>query len=108
MKKYVISVNEDDILFLQKYNYEVIGYSNLLEKMATANSTNSSILESETWQTLFKQYQEANIGYDMAKKNFTEDILKPIIYQREGKEVDFNWELKDLLKPIVDISIFEE
>ena len=108
MKKYNIIVEEEDILLLQKYNYEILGYSNLLEKILVANRTDANILESAAWKAFYNQYQEALVGYDVAKNNFTHKIIKPIIYQNEGKEVDFDWEIKDLLIPVIDILVKED
>ena len=108
MKNYTIIVNEDDILLLQKYNYEILGYSNIVEKIITTNPNNPAILNGDTWKSFYSQYQEAVIGYDRAKYNFMIDVLQPIVFEKEGKEIPFDWEIKDLLYPIVDIVIKEE
>ena len=103
---FTLPVSQETCDYLQRLGMGIDARLAVIDRIMTihANDTNDSVLESKPFKKYHAEFEELNAEYTQAKLEFEKE-LKPIVFEKVGKEVDFNWLIKDFLSQEVEITI---
>ena len=103
---FTLPVSQETCDYFQRLGMGIDARLAVIDRIMTihANDTNDSVLESKPFKKYHAEFEELNAEYTQAKLEFEKE-LKPIVFEKVGKEVDFNWLIKDFLSQEVEITI---
>ena len=103
---FTLPVSQETCDYLQRLGMGIDARLAVIDRIMTihANDTNDSVLESKPFKKYHAEFEELNAEYTQDKLEFEKE-LKPIVFEKVGKEVDFNWLIKDFLSQEVEITI---
>lgn len=108
-KTITINISKEQANYLQRLGAEVDAKVFLLDRMFAnhAADTDTILFDSIPFQHYMKQYQESVTAYDLAKQEFQNDFLDPIMKKDYGEDVKYNWSIEDFLSLECKVTIID-
>lgn len=109
MEKIYVEFNEDQGLNLQLLGTDVDSKVFLIDRLLAnhANDTDTQLFDSVPFKHYHKEYEQAFIKYEQAKKDFENNFLKPIVEEQTGKKnVPFTWQIDDFNSGKCEVTLF--
>ena len=103
---FVLPVSQETCDYLQRLGMEIDARLAVIDKIMTnhTNDPDDSVLESKPFKKYHSEFEELNAEYSQAKLKFEEEI-RPVVFEKAGKDVNFNWIIKDFLSQEVEITV---
>lgn len=97
MKKIIVPINQEQVDILQRYGIEMDCRYDIVARII---ENHKSDVDDEIFNSpAFKRYHhaaaEAKLSYEIAKAEFSESYLKPIVEEQFGKGVEFSWNINN-------------
>ena len=106
MSVYVITGSDESLNYLQRLGYEVDSYRSIIDYLFTNHKDDPTFINSEIFCAYQKKYEKVEAEYVLAKKEYGEKELRPIVEERCGiKGVLFTWNIPDFTDKKVEIYI---
>lgn len=99
-KEFIIKITEDQANYLQRLGTEVDSKVFIIDRLFAnhATDTDTQLFDSVPFQHYVKEYEKAYLEWELAKAEFKEQVLIPIVREKTGEEnPNFNWIIDDFL-----------
>lgn len=108
-KTITINISEEQANYLQRLGAEVDAKVFLLDRMFSnhATDTDTILFDSIPFQHYMEQYREAVTAYDLAKQEFQNSYLDPIMKKDYGEDVKYNWSIDDFLSLECKVTVID-
>lgn len=108
MKTYKLPVSKETCDYLQRLSFEIETRKSVVTRLLenAKDQTNTDVLESPAFKKYHKMLEEANVSYEIAKGELSSQLEK-VVYEKEGKEVPFDWNIFDFSKYEATITVRE-
>ena len=110
MKKFTIEITNEMVNYLQRLGLDIDTRLSVIDRMFVnhKDDKDASLFESIPWKKYYKELENAQNEYELAKLKFGEEVVKPAINEKLGHTVkDFTWRIDDFQSGEVQIEIFE-
>ena len=97
MKTYYLPMLQEKADYLQRLQYEVETRQSVIDRLFSnhKDDADDSVLTGVPFKTYHAQLEEAVFAFDLAKNEFTSELL-PVVRDKEGTdEVNFDWSIED-------------
>lgn len=97
-KTVIIKVNQEQANYLQRLGVEVDGKSFIIDRMFSnhAMDEDTALFESVPFKHFMKEFEQANAEWDLAKNEFQESYVKPVIKAEYGENTKIlSWQIED-------------
>lgn len=108
-KEITINISEEQANYLQRLGAEVDAKVFLIDRMFAnhANDTDTVLFDSIPFQHYMEKYREAVTAYDMAKQEFQNGFLDPLIHKEYGEDTKYNWSIDDFLSLECKVTLID-
>ena len=96
--KFTIPVSEEQVNYLQRLGYDVDSKIFIIDRLFAnhANDDNTQLFDSIPYKHYIKEYEQAYTMWELAKSDFEQQYLKPIVQEKTGlANPIFNWNIAD-------------
>ncbi len=108
MKEIIINFSEEQGNYLQRLGNEVDSKAFLIDRMFTnhAADDNTQVFDSVPFKHYMKEFEKAQLEWELAKQEFEQGYLKEKVKEITGKEnVSFSWLIDDYLSHECKVTI---
>lgn len=110
MKKIYVDFTQEQADYLQRLGMEVDGKVFLIDRMFAnhAMDTDTALFDSVPFKKYSKEYEECFHKFELAKAEFQNTYLDPIVKEMTGLEhPKYNWEINDYLSLKCEVTLLD-
>lgn len=109
MKKIIIKINQEQADYLQRLGVEVDSKVFLMDRIFDNHSKDAdlSIIDSKLFKYYTKEYEEAFLEFELAKRKFQNDFLDAEVQKalNTTEKVSYTWNIEDYLALECEVTI---
>ena len=97
-QQFIISISEEQSNYLHRLGMDLEAKIFIIDRLISdhKSDTNADVINSEVFKYYQHGYEEAFTQWSMAKKEFQNTVLKPIIQEKTGLDKpNFEWQIVD-------------